>query len=154
MKDALTIGGLLIAFGLIWAFVISMIAYFGGWHTLAKSYTVDLSRIRPLDQDAGKRFGFASMSLGPSYFPSNYSSCLTIWVSDRGVELQVQPFFRFMHPPLFIPSSDIDHCDVEKFFVVFSRTAMYVNQSPHPLRIYGQAGRDILRRWGDRGLRS
>ena len=38
---------------------------------------------------------------------ANYNNVLTLGASQEGLYLAAMPFFRFMHPPLLVPWSNI-----------------------------------------------
>lgn len=73
-------------------------AVLGGWRDLALVYAAK-SRAK------GVTYRLQSGTFGHV----GYRWCLTISLSEAGLRLAVWPMFRFAHPPLLIPWSDIRH---------------------------------------------
>ena len=92
----------------LWAFVLVILAYIGGWSRLAQYYQTQ-------SKFEGEKWGFKSGRMGMA----NYSGCLTIGANDQGLYLAVFPLFRVGHPPLFIPWYDITTSKSRKFFVSY-----------------------------------
>jgi hypothetical protein len=69
-----------------------------GWRALARIYAAKA-------RASGVTYRMQTGKLGLV----NYGGCLTISLSDAGLRLAVWPMFRFAHPPLMIPWSDIRH---------------------------------------------
>jgi hypothetical protein len=137
----------LLMFAIVWSGVIAAIAYFGGWHELAKTFREEHTTFRIAEAKGGRRFRCASLSMGPKYFPTNYGNCLSIGVSGDGIDLQVWPMFRVLHPPLHIPWQAIVRCERETYFRAFCRTVAYLKNQRHPIRFYGAAGKEIFTAW-------
>ena len=91
------VGGFLIIFPMFWCFVLWILSRAGGWHQLATRYgSGDL----PVTGD--RHAGVTGMVGGVSY-----RSVLIVNVTSEGFFLNVMALFRFGHPRLFIPWSDI-----------------------------------------------
>jgi hypothetical protein len=124
----------------------AMASFIGGWHTLAGAYRDEETTFRVVD--AGKRFRWASLTLGPTFFPTNYGNCLTIAVDDEGIAVAVMSYLlRFMHPPLLLPWSSVESCDLDQPFRIFRRATVRVPILRYPLRFYGRAAPEIYRKW-------
>jgi hypothetical protein len=81
----------------LWLLVGAIISFVGGWSSLAKFY-----RIRaPFN---GAKWGMQS---GRMRGLANYNNVLTIGVDQGGLYLASMFLFRFMHPPLLVPWSEI-----------------------------------------------
>jgi hypothetical protein len=80
----------------LWLLVGATVSVIGGWLSLAKVY-----RTREFD---GAKWGMQS---GQLRWLANYNNVLTIGVSPQGLYLAAMFLFRFMHPPLLIPWSEI-----------------------------------------------
>lgn len=119
----------------------------GGWHSLAKRFSAEPATFRIEEESKGKSFVCASMEMGSRLLPVNYGNCVIIRVDHRGIRLKVWPMFRILHPPLEIPWSAIEGCEMQKAFLLWPRTAIYVSGFRHPLRIYGRAGKEIHNQW-------
>jgi hypothetical protein len=134
-------------FSIIWCCVIAAIACIGGWRELARSFPAEQTTFRISGADDEQRFHYASMSMGPKYFPTNYGNCLTIRVSGEGIDVKVWPMFRVLHPPLRIPWQAIQRCERETFFLAFQRTAICLENQRDAVRFYGAAGKKIFEAW-------
>ncbi|WDI44613.1 hypothetical protein [Bremerella sp. P1] len=82
-----------------------LIAFLGDWGLLAKSF-------RAREKPSGKFFYFRSAGVGMA----SYRNMLTVGVTAKGLYLAVFFPFRFVHPPLLIPWSEIKDIHENKFF--------------------------------------
>src|SRR5689334_598754 len=110
----------------LWCCICAALSLTGGWHSLAKRFPAEQTSFRIPEFDDGKRFRFASMAMGSKFYPVSYGSCLTIEVNSNGIYIKIMPFFRLLHPPFLIPWSAIDDCVTKKYFLIWSRTAVYI----------------------------
>jgi hypothetical protein len=140
----------LLLFLLGWCGITVSISLVGGWHALAKKYRLEKTSFHIEENTGEKRFRCASMAIGPAYFPTHYGNCLTIGVSSRGILLRAWPLLRLMHPPLMIPWSDVEKCEMASEYLIFKRTSIYVCGTTAPLRFYGRAGTEIFSAWSRR----
>jgi hypothetical protein len=85
------------AFIALWCIISLSLAVTGGWLTLASHYRLD-------DEFTGSRRRRCSARMR---WGTRYSNCITPSANDRGLFLGMLFLFRFAHPPLFIPWSDI-----------------------------------------------
>jgi hypothetical protein len=81
----------------LWFLVSAIISFIGGWFSLAKVY-------RTRVPFSGAKWGRQS---GQMRWLANYNNVLTIGVSPQGLYLASMFLFRFMHPPLLVPWSEI-----------------------------------------------
>jgi hypothetical protein len=81
----------------LWLLVGATISFVGGWFSLAKVYRTRV----PFD---GAKWGMQS---GQMRWLANCNSVLTLGVSQQGLYLSSMFLFRFMHPPLLVPWSEI-----------------------------------------------
>jgi hypothetical protein len=81
----------------LWMLVGAIISLVGGWFSLARVY-----RTQVAFNGAQWRMQSAQMR-----WLINYNNVLTIGVSPQGLYLAILFLFRFMHPPLLIPWSEI-----------------------------------------------
>jgi hypothetical protein len=86
-----------IAFLCLWFFVSASISVIGGWSSLAKVYRAQV----PFD---GTKWSGQSAQMR---WLANYNRVLTMGVNPQGLYLSSMFLFRFMHPPLLVPWSDI-----------------------------------------------
>jgi hypothetical protein len=81
----------------LWFLVSATISIVGGWFSLAKVY-----RTRAPFNGTKWR-----MQSGQMRWLANYNNVLTLGVSPQGLYLASVFLFRFMHPPLLVPWSEI-----------------------------------------------
>jgi hypothetical protein len=81
----------------LWALVGAIVSFVGGWFSLARVY-----RTREPFRGAKWR-----MQSGRMRWLMNYNNVLTIGASPQGLYLASLFLFRFMHPPLLVPWSEI-----------------------------------------------
>ena len=81
----------------LWLLVGATISFVGGWWSLGKVYRVEV----PFD---GAKWRGQS---GQMRWLANYNNVLTLGVSQQGLYLASMFLFRFMHPPLLVPWSEI-----------------------------------------------
>jgi hypothetical protein len=81
----------------LWMLVSTIVSFIGGWASLAKVY-----RTRVPFNGAKWR-----MQSGQMRYMVGYNNVLTIGVSQQGLYLASMFLFRFMHPPLLVPWSEI-----------------------------------------------
>jgi len=81
----------------LWFLVAATISLIGGWFSLAKVYRTQV----PFSGTKWK------MQSGQMRWLANYNNVLTLGVSPQGLYLASMFLFRFMHPPLLVPWSEI-----------------------------------------------
>jgi hypothetical protein len=81
----------------LWLLVGATISVIGGWFSLAKVYRTQVA----FD---GTKWRMQSAQMR---WLANYNNVLTIGVSPQGLYLASMFLFRFMHPPLLVPWSEI-----------------------------------------------
>ncbi len=81
----------------LWLLIGALISFCGGWFSLAKVY-----RTRSAFNGAKWR-----MQSGRMRWLANYNNVLTIGANREGLYLASLFLFRFMHPPLLVPWSEI-----------------------------------------------
>ena len=133
-----------------WSLVIAMVSVIGGWHGLARLYRREETTFSIGGDDPVDKYRWASLKMGPKFFPTNYGNCITVSLSERGLGLSVMPLFRTLHPPLLIPWTAIENCELGKEVGLFDRALIQVQGVANPLRIYGRAGRAIAGYWSER----
>ena len=119
----------------MWAFISTSLAAVSGWISLAKQFRVT-SPFR------GERFRFVSGSMGLSYFPVSYGSCLFVAVGELGFTLSILFLFRLFSPPLFIPWHDVKSVEVKRMFFMRYTVVRLKDHWP-TISIRGAAGRKI-----------
>jgi len=81
----------------LWCVVAATISVIGGWFALTKVY-------RTRAAFNGEKW---KMQSGRMRWLANYNNVLTIGIGKQGLYLASMFLFRFMHPPLLIPWSEI-----------------------------------------------
>jgi hypothetical protein len=84
-------------FAALWLFICFILSRVGGWEKLARVYRYN-------GKFKGERWRFRSCRMN-GY--TNYNNCLTFGANPAGLYLKTLPMFRFQHPPLLIPWSEI-----------------------------------------------
>jgi hypothetical protein len=91
----------------MWFVVLGFLSQLSGWNKLASLYP---GRQPP----SGKCFLMQGGKVGAVY----YRGCLTIHTWSEGLHISVWPIFRFQHPPLFIPWSELHNPREKQLFLV------------------------------------
>jgi hypothetical protein len=81
----------------LWLLVGTIISFVGGWFSLSRTYRTKV----PFN---GAKWRGQS---GQMRWLTNYNRVLTLGTSQDGLYVACMFFFRFMHPPLLIPWSEI-----------------------------------------------
>jgi len=81
----------------LWLVVGAVVSFIGGWFSLAQVY-------RTQEAFDGAKW---RMQSGRMRGLANYNNVLTLGVSQQGLYLASMFLFRFMHPPLLVPWSEI-----------------------------------------------
>lgn len=81
---------------MIWVILLKTIARLSGWNTLKKNYETT---------EVPQEINYVGISGKVGKF--NYNSILNVSLSETGLSLSVGPLFRFGHPVILIPWSDI-----------------------------------------------
>ena len=81
----------------LWFLVTATISFVGGWLSLANAYRTRV----PFNGTKWR------MQSGQMRWLANYKNVLTLGVSPQGLYLASMFLFRFMHPPLLVPWSEI-----------------------------------------------
>ena len=108
-----------------WCLVVAVISVVGGWFHLSKRFRLD----RPFD---GLSEGLQS---GVMRSFAKYANCLRLGANAEGLYLAVLFLFRFMHPPLFVPWSEIKVHRQQRWLFGEYFTLMLGSHPAIPLRI-------------------
>ena len=111
----------------LWLLIGAIISFIGGWFSLAKVCRTRL----PFD---GAKW---RMQSGQMRWLTNYNNMLTLGVSPEGLCLASMFLFRFMHPPLLVPWSEI-RVRRKKGWVFEYVTFAMGHELAIPLRIRGK----------------
>ena len=81
----------------IWLLVSACVSWIGGWSTLSKTY-------RAQSPFVGAKW---TLQRAQMRWRTNYNNALTLGVNPQGLYLAIVFLYRFRHPPLLIPWSDV-----------------------------------------------
>jgi hypothetical protein len=118
----------------LWLIVATVISLLGGWYALAKSF-------RATHPFSGPSWGWQS---GRMRLLANYNHCLRLGASAGGLYLATLFLFRFMHPPLLLPWSEIKVRRTKSWLFGEYVTFTLGHEQAIPLRIRGRVA-DKLR---------
>jgi hypothetical protein len=104
-----------------------IISRVSGWFVLAR-------RFRLAGGFDGVSFGFQS---GQMRWLANYGNCLTLGANQDGLYLATMFLFRFMHPPLLVPWSEIKVVRKKRWIFGEYVTFQMGRELAIPLRITG-----------------
>ncbi len=90
----------------VWFFVSWLLSRLSGWSSLAATYRAD----RPAEEEL---LSFQSARFGPLI---GYNNCLKFGSNGEGLYVSVFAPFRFTHPPLTIPWTEIVPHSAKMFF--------------------------------------
>lgn len=124
----------LVFFAGLWLLVTGALGELGGWGELGRLYREPEGTVREPVQS----FGMASLDLrrGELSLPVNYGGCVVVEVARAGLHLRTWLLFRFRHPPLLIPWSQIDRLEPGR--TLFFRTlTLYPRGVSRRVRLYG-----------------
>lgn len=125
-----------------WFAILAFLSFIGGWHRLSQRYP-------GTHVPDGRLFAFASMGLGPSYFPVSYGSCLFVRLGVAGISLSIFPIFRVLHPPLLIPWNAVSDCRRERFWFLMC-TAVYISEPKTRMLFRGRLGKALYDYWSSK----
>lgn len=134
--------GFLIVFPIFWCAIVFLVGLIGGWQNLAGQYSTHLTYNTSIS-DAVARFSGESMEIG---FMGNYRSTTNIALFVDGILLSQGFLFKFGHPPMFIPKSEIQGMKWQKHFF---RDCLFLTLPSTTIRIYGRAGKAIYDRFSN-----
>lgn len=99
----------IVVFAGIWMLVLSILSAFSKWGMLGESYRVD-----EFPSDISWRRWISARMNGVMF-----NNMLWVGVSERGLYLKAGPsfFYKFKHPPLLIPWSDIQSASRKQEFL-------------------------------------
>jgi hypothetical protein len=95
----------------LWLFVCAIISLISGWTTLARRFQSTVPFV-------GKKWTCQS---GQMRLFSGYHNCLTVGCNREGLYLATMLMFRFRHPPLLVPWTEIAISEKKILFFRFVR---------------------------------
>ena len=115
----------------MWCLVVAIVSFVGGWFQLSRTFSLN----RPFD---GVSDGLQS---GQMRWFAKYRSCLRLGANAEGLYLAVFFLFRFMHPPLFVPWTEIKVHRQKGWLFGECVTFTMGNDLRIPLRVSGTSAR-------------
>lgn len=135
----------------LWLFITGLLSTIGGWNVLARLYPepvmTDRAAIRSV-RGASLHLRRRAMPL-----PTNYNHCVTVGVSPAGLHLRTAVFFRFRHPPLLIPWTEMESVEPEQVLLWHTLAIQPRGAGTH-IRLYGGAANLVEEAWGQLAARS
>jgi len=109
--------------------VFAVISLLGGWIFIARRYPD-----RPFA--AERSYAWASGYFGRIL--GGYRMCISVVMNSFGLRLSIFPLFRFLHPPMVIPWSEIRTCSRARLFGFQSALARW----SRPIYLFAFLGKD------------
>jgi hypothetical protein len=122
-----------VQFGLLWLAITTGLSIFSGWRILC-------SRFPDERVQGGEKFRFASLSMGTSFFPVNYSNCVAIEAGTNGFRISLWLLFRLFHPPMFIPWSQVSSIESKSWLFFFRFSRVQLRNSSVKIDVMGRPG--------------
>lgn len=124
----------LVAFAGFWAAMTALMAFVGGWTSLARSYRGRLAVVTD-------RVWMGSGSISRFGIPLGYANVLNVAVGDGGVQLSLFPLFALGSPPLVIPWSDVGSCRSWRVLGLLDRFSFHAVDCGVKITLFGSAAR-------------
>jgi hypothetical protein len=122
-------------FAAMWFGGTGLLAHWSGWATLATRFRCD-------ETVEGKRFRFASGSMGRRWIPVSYGNCLFVTVTPTGLRLSLFLPFRFLSPPLFVPWTAVASV-IQRRILFMSFTSLVLDNAWPRITLRGAPGEEI-----------
>ncbi len=116
-------------------FISTVLTIKSGWHRIAKRFPYQA-------QTDYRKFTFVRMSLGSGLFPVAYGGAAIVRLSPHGLGISVIFLLRFLHPPMFIPWSEISRCVREKY-PYYEVTKLSIRGEESEFAFYGKLGESM-----------
>jgi len=89
-----------------------------------------------------RKYYFVRMSLGSGPLPVAYGGCVIVRLSPQGLGLSVIFLIRFLHPPIFVPWSEVSS-GAREFTARYDVTKIKIRNEESVLSFYGRVGENI-----------
>ena len=116
-------------------FISGILSTRSGWRRIA-------ARFPDRDGAEHRKYFPVRMSLGIGTVPVAYGGCVIVRLHPDGLGLKVIFPIRFMHPPLFIPWSEVAGC-AREYTARYDVTRVTIRNEDSILSFYGKVGEDI-----------
>jgi hypothetical protein len=136
LQIAALVAGSIVGFLAVWAMVLPMAAWFGGWRRLAEEFAAES------DTRGRIALGTATMRYG-----AHYSNVVLLDGRTSGLVLSVRRLFRLGHPPLLIPWAQVV-AEPKKVLWIFPATRLELGRDARiPLTFFNREARDLIARF-------
>jgi hypothetical protein len=125
--------GFVAYFCTLWLVVSFVLSFVSGWHRLHASFPAS-------DRPLAKR----SLTSGTFRYIVGYQNVLWLSSNREGLYLGILFLFRFGHPPIFVPWSEIEVRPEKKFLIFRMRTLILGREDQVPLTLKGKIVTRIL----------
>lgn len=123
--------GSIVALLAVWAMLLPIVAWFGGWRRLAEEFSAEPgTRGRIVLGSAAMRYG------------AHYGGVILLDCRTTGLVLSVRSLFRLAHPPLLIPWSQVE-AEPTKLLWIFPAMRLNLGRDAQvPLIFYSPEARE------------
>lgn len=126
----------LAGFVAVWAALMPLIAWFGGWRRLAQEFRAGpATRGRILLGTATMRYG------------THYNNLMRLDCRQDGLVLSLRGPFRLAHPPLLIPWSQVKAEDIRVLWMIPAMRLELGSQAQIPLTFFKREARELVARY-------
>lgn len=127
------VAGALVALLAVWAMLLPIVAWFGGWRRLAEEFTAEPgTRGHILLGSAAMRYG------------AHYSGIILLDCRTTGLVLSTRAPFHLAHPPLLIPWSQVVAEPTKVLWVLPAMRLDLGREAQVPLTFYNTEARELV----------
>ena len=123
----------------MWIAVTGLLSFLSGWHKLAANFRSD----EPLD---GESFRYAYATFAKGGLPVGYRGCVFAIVGSRGIAMWLLFPFRFLHPRLVVPWTEVEKCERVTHWLV-KQVAVDIKGFDRRVMFSGHLGSRVLDAW-------
>lgn len=134
MSDGLISLAGAVFFVVVWIIAAWFVALMGGWRELAEVYRGDAAMFH------GRTWSFQSARFRLN---TRYNGALIIGVNEQALMLRTIMFFRFAHPTLIIPWTDV-RISLEQGFLQRYVVLTFARMPSVPVKLYERRARQML----------
>jgi hypothetical protein len=127
------VAGSIVGFLAVWAMVLPMAAWFGGWRRLAEEFAAE----------PGTR-GRIALGTATMRYGAHYGNVILLDGRTSGLVLSVRRVFRLGHPPLLIPWAQVV-AEPTRVLWIFPATRLELGRDAQiPLTFFNREARDLV----------
>jgi hypothetical protein len=132
------VAGVIVACLAVWALVVPLAAWFGGWRRLAEEFAA-----QP-DMRGRILLGTATMRYG-----ANYGHVIRLDCLPNGLVLSAAWLIRLAHPPLFIPWTQVAAEPIKVPWIFPAMRLELGRDAQIPLTFYNREARELVARYSN-----